>query len=136
MNKTFSERKNEMCLAIHQPPVNNPFMIGIGDMMRKRAQALGLSDAEVARRVGISARRYSHYVNEERQPDYELLLKICDVLKTTPNELLGLDQAGAAPANDDAAAIILGIAGLSEVKLRALREIVEGMAQPRDRQAG
>ncbi|PWC57838.1 hypothetical protein TSH7_25040 [Azospirillum sp. TSH7] len=111
-------------------------MASFGENMRKRAQDLGLSDAEVARRVEISPRRYSHYVNGERQPDYELLLKICGVLQTTPNQILGFDD-GAADSeklNEDVAAIIAGVGGLSETKLRALREIVEGMAQPQPHQ--
>ncbi|WP_109074089.1 MULTISPECIES: helix-turn-helix transcriptional regulator [unclassified Azospirillum] len=136
MNKTFRDGKNEMYLANHRAAVNNLCMASFGENMRKRAQDLGLSDAEVARRVEISPRRYSHYVNGERQPDYELLLKICGVLQTTPNQILGFDD-GAADSeklNEDVAAIIAGVGGLSETKLRALREIVEGMAQPQPHQ--
>lgn len=132
MNKTFRHSKNEMYLANRRAAVNNLCMASFGENMRKRAQDLGLSDAEVARRVEISPRRYSHYVNGERQPDYELLLKICNVLQTTPNQILGFSDgsADADKLNEDVAAIIAGVGALSETKLRALREIVEGMAQP------
>lgn len=88
MNKSFSPRKNEMCLAIRGTAPNNVFMIRYGEAMRERARELGLSDAEVARRAGISPRRYSNYVNEERQPDFDTLLAICEALKISPNQIL------------------------------------------------
>ena len=57
--------------------------------LRGRARALGLSDAEVARRAGLGERRYGHYVSGTREPNLSTLLKICDVLDATPNDLLG-----------------------------------------------
>ncbi len=56
--------------------------------LRERAIFLGLSDAEVARRAGLSERRYGHYVTGEREPDLGTLVRISDVLGVTPNELL------------------------------------------------
>ena len=56
--------------------------------LRERARQLELSDAEVARRAGLSERRYGHYVRGTREPDFQTLLRICDVLDVTPNELL------------------------------------------------
>ena len=61
--------------------------------MRRRAKELGRSDAEIARRAGISARRYSNYVNDKREPDYDLLLKICTALDATPNYVFGIEDA-------------------------------------------
>ncbi|HXQ51069.1 MAG TPA: helix-turn-helix transcriptional regulator [Stellaceae bacterium] len=56
--------------------------------LRERARDLGLSDAEVARRAGLSERRYGYYVTGEREPNLATLVRICDVLGVTPNELL------------------------------------------------
>lgn len=56
--------------------------------LRQRAQELGLANAEVARRVGLSERRYAHYVSGRNEPDLAMLLKIADVLHSTPNDLL------------------------------------------------
>ena len=64
----------------------------LGEQLRARAQELGLSDAEVARRGGLSARRYGHYVTGQREPDLQTLLLICKVLDTTPDHLLGLEE--------------------------------------------
>ena len=57
--------------------------------LRKRAEELGISNAEAARRVGLSERRYSNYVIGAREPDLATLARIARALGTTPNELLG-----------------------------------------------
>ena len=62
-------------------------MAGIGKNLRKRAEELKLSDAEVARRLNISPRRYSHYVNDEREPDFQMLKKIAKILKISLDDL-------------------------------------------------
>src|SRR5438046_1650197 len=56
--------------------------------LRERAGQLHLSDAEVARRAGLSERRYGHYVRGAREPDFATLMRICSVLDLTPNDLL------------------------------------------------
>jgi transcriptional regulator with XRE-family HTH domain len=58
--------------------------------LRKRAEELGLSQAEVARRAGLSERRFGNYATGVREPDLATLVKIASVLGTTPNDLLGV----------------------------------------------
>jgi transcriptional regulator with XRE-family HTH domain len=57
--------------------------------LRKRAQELGISNAEAGRRIGLGERRYAHYISGAREPDLATLVRIAKVLETTPNELLG-----------------------------------------------
>lgn len=64
-------------------------MDALAKALRRRAEELGLSHAVVARRVGISERRYAHYVAGRNEPDLATLVRIAQVLQTTPNELLG-----------------------------------------------
>lgn len=64
----------------------------LGEQLRQRAQELELSDAEVARRAGLTPRRYGHYVTGHREPDLQTLARICKVLNTTPNQLLGFGE--------------------------------------------
>jgi transcriptional regulator with XRE-family HTH domain len=56
--------------------------------IRERARELGLSDAEVARRAGLSERRYGYYATGEREPNLATLIRICEVLAASPNDLL------------------------------------------------
>ena len=64
-------------------------MDALAKSLRRRAGELGLSHAEIARRIGISERRYAHYVAGRNEPDLATLVRIAKVLQTTPNELLG-----------------------------------------------
>jgi transcriptional regulator with XRE-family HTH domain len=73
-------------------PGENYRMQGFGDRLRARAKELGLSDSEVARRLGLSQNRYSHYVNDKREPDLATLAKICRALATTPDAVLGFTE--------------------------------------------
>ena len=68
--------------------------------LRERARQLELSDAEVARRAGLAERRYGHYVRGMREPDYATLLRICDVLDVTPNDLLMPERPARASPHD------------------------------------
>ena len=62
---------------------------GWGERLKDRAREMGLSDAAVARLVGLNQRRYSAYVNETRAPDFRTLAAICRVLRTSPDAVLG-----------------------------------------------
>jgi transcriptional regulator with XRE-family HTH domain len=70
--------------------------------LRKRAEALGISQAEAARRVGLSERRYGNYISGRREPDLATLVRIAELLGTTPNKLLGTEEG--APAGPKTAA--------------------------------
>lgn len=61
-----------------------------GKRLRARARELSLTDSEVARRAGLTERRYAHYVKGTREPDMATLVRVCRVLNTTPNDLLGV----------------------------------------------
>ena len=60
----------------------------LGQNLQARARELGLSDAEVARRLGLGQSRYANYVSGLREPDFETFIKICRVLETEPNTML------------------------------------------------
>lgn len=69
-------------------------MVDLGKALRERARELGLSDAEVARRARLDVGRYGNYSRGSREPDFQTFLRICRVLQTTPNALLGVEEMG------------------------------------------
>jgi transcriptional regulator with XRE-family HTH domain len=77
-------------------------MEGFGERLKRRAKELGLTDSEVARRLGMQQSRYSRYVLDAREPDLATLVKICRLLGTTPNALLGF---GGEPKSTDSATL-------------------------------
>ncbi len=74
-------------------------MEGLGARLRARALELGLSDAEVARRAGLTTVRYGHYVTDYREPDLRTLLEICRVLGTAPGDLLDYEVDRQGPSD-------------------------------------
>jgi transcriptional regulator with XRE-family HTH domain len=75
------------------------FHAGLQPVDSERARELELSDAEVARRAGLSERRYSYYATGEREPNLAALVAICAVLAATPNDLL-LPEGKPPPLSD------------------------------------
>lgn len=71
-----------------EKPARPAASIDFGNRLRQRAQELGLTNAEVARRLKIDNKRYSNYVNGVRQPDLETLHRISAVLGITVDELI------------------------------------------------
>jgi transcriptional regulator with XRE-family HTH domain len=103
--------------------------------VRERAKELQLSHAEIARRCGLTERRFGHYVTGAREPDLATLVKISAVLETTPNALLGLEHAAKRTGQDAdlRAAIAAGIVVLTTPNLRLLKSMVDSMIrQQRD----
>ncbi|WP_439601842.1 helix-turn-helix domain-containing protein [Devosia sp.] len=58
------------------------------DNLRSRAAALGLANAEVARRAGIPERTYANYVLDRTEPPLETLVRISNVLRCSIDDLL------------------------------------------------
>lgn len=107
----------------------------LGQRLRSRARELGLSNAEVARRAGLSERRYGFYVTGDHEPDLSTLLRICKVLATTPNILLGFSEDAKEGSSRAALAERLRTAGraLSEYDLHALVVQAEAIVAHRAR---
>ena len=60
--------------------------------LRERAADLGIAHAEVARRAGLSERRFGHYATGIREPDLATLVRIAEALQTRPDDLLGFGE--------------------------------------------
>ncbi|MCE8006162.1 MAG: helix-turn-helix transcriptional regulator [Aestuariivita sp.] len=97
--------------------------------LRNRAAGLGISNAEVARRSGLSERRYAHYVSGDREPDLATLIRIANALAATPNQLLRLEDAPQRSAHDVLTQRILSAAqGISETTLEVVAVQIEALA--------
>ncbi|MBN9529717.1 MAG: helix-turn-helix transcriptional regulator [Alphaproteobacteria bacterium] len=76
-----------------------------GRRLRALSLRQGLTDTELAGRLGISTTRYGHYARGRNEPGLAMLHALCGALDLSPNDLLGYgaDQAasrrkGARPA--------------------------------------
>ena len=105
---------------------------GWGERIKTRARELGLTDAAVARALDLPQRRYSAYANETREPDFATLLRICRVLRTTPNAILGVGPHETLPAGDaEVARMEAAVRGLGEAdRVRAFAVLEVLAAHP------
>ncbi len=97
-----------------------------GERLRARGRELGLSDSEVARRVGMTQRRYSSYVNMTREPNFGDLLRICAGLGLTPDWVLGVGPIE--PADDAARRALAALARMPAAHRLLAVAALEGMA--------
>lgn len=63
-------------------------MTPFAENLRNRAKALNLSHAEVARRAGLSERRFGNYAIGRREPDLATLARIASVLRLSVDAML------------------------------------------------
>lgn len=53
----------------------------------------GLTQKEVAERIGVAKSTYSLYESGNREPNVQTIKKIADLLDTSADELLGIDDS-------------------------------------------
>ena len=89
---------------------------------------MGMSGAEVARRIGVSKQAYYNYEKGDREAGYENLLKIAEVFGVSVDALLDRERKSA-PADASRSAIIEKISKLSDDQLRRLEADLEALIQ-------
>lgn len=99
--------------------------------LRKRAEQLGISHAEVARRAGLSETRYGNYVSGRREPDLATLVRIASVLATTPNDLLTDSAPTMASGDMTRQRAVAALAALRADDLERVTIIIEALAAKR-----
>lgn len=99
--------------------------------LRKRAEQLGISHAEVARRAGLSETRYGNYVSGRREPDLATLVRIASVLATTPNELLASENSVLTPDELAHQRAIAALTALRADDLERVTIMVEALVDQR-----
>ena len=90
---------------------------------------MGMSGAEVARRIGVSKQAYYNYEKGDREAGYENLLKIAEVFGVSVDALLDRGQEISTPAIASRSAIIEKISRLSDDQLRRLEADLDSLLQ-------
>lgn len=83
----------------------NQIMSNFGKRLRKAREAAGYASAQqFAGVLGIEPHTYRHYERGEREPNLELLARICELLSVTPNDLLPFGPVSSGNPSDHSAA--------------------------------
>ncbi|NTX15469.1 helix-turn-helix transcriptional regulator [Myxococcus sp. CA056] len=114
-----------MKAATSLPPSPSPLPIVIGCAARVARKRLGLTQAEVARRVGIVLTVYNRLERGRMQPSVSTLHRLCEVLDASPNELMG--HSPALPPDEDPPArlrLFFYVRQLDDARVRAILELI------------
>ncbi len=90
----------------------------LGNRIKNRRQALNLSQSELAKQLNCTQAALSQYENSNREPGFQDLINIANVLDTTTDYLLGITDA---PTKDLDIKMIVDYLGLSEEAINVLR---------------
>ena len=63
-------------------------VVTVGQRMKKRIEELGITQKEIAQKLGIATSTLNGYFNDTREPDYATLVKLSDVLDLSVDYLL------------------------------------------------
>ena len=95
--------------------------------VRKRAAEFELTQAELARRSGVTERAFQHYLSGRSEPSLATLVRIASALGCTPNDLLGVGRQAKAP--DSRTKLVMQISavcsGLDDANLRRALDLLK-----------
>lgn len=108
-----------------------PVMKGLGQRLRERARELGLADATIAERLGLSQQRYHNYISDQTEPDLQTLVRICRALAMEPNVVLafGDSEGEAGEVGNLQAAITAATGTMGLATLRLTAAVVDTLAR-------
>lgn len=100
----------------------------LGERIMEACTALGISQAELARRCDLSPQRLNNYILNKRPPDLRSLVKIADALNVTPDDLLGANAPSDAELTDILGRL-LELEGLDPARAHTIAEAVSATHQ-------
>ena len=103
--------------------VERPLAMNLGSMAHSARMRAGLTQAEVARRVGVQLEVYGRIERGEMFPSVPTLRRICVALEIPSDELLGLD----APQSSGLRRLVSAARGLRNSQLRLLHRLAESL---------
>lgn len=99
------------------------------ETLKKIRNKKGLTQADVAAKLGITYQAYAHYETGRRQPDPEMLLKMANLFGVSTDYLLGRDETPTLTIpktlTDTQIAFTEGIKDLDEEELQQVADFVD-----------
>lgn len=74
------------------------FRIKLGENIRKARLKIGLTQAQLGKMLGKSDNVITNWEKGTNRPDADMIEKLCNILKISPNELLNWEQPAPKPA--------------------------------------
>ena len=64
----------------------------IGENIREAMKIKNYTQSILAEKIGVKQNTISQWINGVNEPNCETILKLCKILDSTPNELLGWED--------------------------------------------
>lgn len=90
----------------------------LNEQIKKLRILNGMSQVDLAARLGISKQSVSNWENDNIQPSIDMLLKLARLFSVSTDYLLGLDTRR-----------YLEVSGLSETQLTHLQQIIDDLVR-------
>lgn len=91
-------------------------MVDLGTRLKDLRKGRGLTQLQVAQRVGISKAMVSSYELSARQPSYDVLVKLAALFGVTTDYLLGVERER-----------FISVKGLSEANIALVSDLVKAL---------
>ena len=91
--------------------------MSLNENIKKMRLALGISQVELAKRLGVTKQCVSNWENDNILPSVDMLIKIAQFFSVSTDELLGLKTTST-----------ISVEGLSEENAAHLRAIAKALA--------
>ena len=91
-------------------------MVDFGNILKELRLQAGMTQKDLAAKIGVTKSVISYYELSERSPSPEVLIKLANIFRVTTDYLLGIDTK---PAE------ALDISGLKEEDIALLRHTAE-----------
>lgn len=91
-------------------------MVDLGTRLKDLRKGHGLTQLQVAQRVGISKAMVSSYELSARQPSYDVLIKLAALFGVTTDYLLGVERER-----------FISVKGLSETNIALVSDLVKAL---------
>lgn len=90
----------------------------LNQQIRALRQARGISQVELAKRLGVTKQSVSNWENDNIQPSVEMVIKLAGVFSVSTDYLLGLERGE-----------YLDVTGLSQEKIAHIRQLVDDLRE-------
>ena len=91
-------------------------MVDFGNKLKKLRQEAGLTQKQLAERMGLTKAVVSYYELQERYPSPEVLIKIASIFHVSTDYLLNLEHS-----------TMLDLTGLNEKDITLVRQLVDSL---------
>jgi transcriptional regulator with XRE-family HTH domain len=97
----------------------------LGERLSNLRKSKGLSQYELADRLGFSRGKLANYEQGSRQPDYGTLQKIADYFEVSTDYLLGRSDSTSPKKEENENLFFFDLEGLSEEEIEEVEKYIE-----------